>query len=55
MLAIPKVDTEEPRVAPLDLLAVLLVEVLVGAPEVVAPEVAPLERAAELAAVVAAL
>ena len=49
MPAIPKVDTEEPRVAPLDLLAVLLVEVLVAAPVplatelVAAPEAAPLE------------
>lgn len=43
MPAIPKVDTEEPRVAPLDLLAVLLVEVLVAAP-------VPLERATELVA-----
>jgi len=48
MPAIPKVDTEEPRVAPPDLLAVLLVEVLVAAPDAV-----PLERATELEAVVA--
>jgi len=49
MPAIPKVDTEELRVAPPDLLAVL-VEVLVAVPEAV-----PLERATELAAVVVAL